>query len=105
MHGHPQVEAFRQAAELMRAERYWHRNDDDEIEFLRALAGVVSEVAYHLDAYQAMDPDGLAAYVCAARLRPWAGTVSAELLLVTAVDNVIERRIATVSAARNTGGQ
>ncbi len=27
---HPQANAFHQAAELMRNERYWHRNCDEE---------------------------------------------------------------------------
>lgn len=105
MHEHPQVNAFRRAAEIMRSERYWQRGEDDDVEFLRALADVVAEISYHLDAVQALDVDGLAAYVCAARLKPWAGKVNAELMLMTAVGSAIERRIAMTSAPRNTGVQ
>lgn len=105
MHEHPQVKAFRQAAEVMRNERYWQRGEDDDVEFLHALADVVAEISYHLDAVQALDVDGLAAYVCAARLKPWAGKVNAELMLMTAVGSAIERRIAMTRTSRNTGVQ
>lgn len=53
MSEHPQVTAVRQAAGLLRQERYWACSNTEELEFLR-------EVAYHLDAMQALD--GLAAY-------------------------------------------
>ncbi|NVM96134.1 hypothetical protein [Arthrobacter wenxiniae] len=105
MDEHPQVKAFRRAAAMMSMERYWRRSDEDEIQFLRALAEVTREVSYHLDAARALDIDGLAAYVCAAGLRPWAGSVNAELVLMTAVDDALERRIAMASASRNTGVQ
>ncbi|NVM97753.1 hypothetical protein [Arthrobacter sp. SDTb3-6] len=105
MGNHPQVEAFCEAAELMRRERYWRRNENDEIDFLRALVNVVREVAYHLDAVRALDIDGVAAYIAAAGLGPWAGNVNAELVLMTAVDHALERRLAMTSASRNTGVQ
>lgn len=103
MHDHPQITAFRLAAELMRDQRYWRRNDDDEIDFLRVLGDVVKEVSYHLDAVRALNLDGLAAYCLAAGLHPWGGNANAELVLMTGVDTALEQRIATVSAARNTG--
>ena len=103
MHDHPQVAAFHQAAELMRDQRHWCRNDDDEIDFRRALADVVREASYHLDAVEALNPDGMAAYCRTAGLEPWGGNVNAELVLMTAVQAAIERCIATGSLARNTG--
>lgn len=102
-HDHPQIAAFSQAAELIRDQRYWCRNDDDEINFLQALADVVREVSYHLDAVQALSFDGMAAYCNAAGLHPWGGNANAEFILMTAVDAAIEQRIATATTARNTG--
>lgn len=103
MHDHPQVAAFNQAAELMRDQRYWCRNDDDEISFFQALADVVREISYHLDAVQALNLDGMAAYCNAAGLQPGGGDANAEFILMTAVDALIEQRIATATTARNTG--
>lgn len=103
MRDHPQIAAFRQAAELMRDQRYLCRNDDDEISFLQALADVVREISYHLDAVQALSLHGMAAYCNAAGLQPWGGNANAELILMTAVDAAIEQRIATAATARNTG--
>lgn len=103
MHDHPQVAAFRQAAALMRDQRYWCRNEDEETNFLQALAEVVREVTYHLDAVQALNFDGMAAYCNAAGLQAWGGNANAEFILMTAVDAAIEQRIATATRARNTG--
>ena len=103
MDDHPQVAAFRQAAELMRDQRYWCRNDGNEINFLQALADLVREVSYHLDAVQALNFHGMAAYCNAAGLQPWGGHANAELILMTAVDAAIEQHIATATTARNTG--
>ena len=103
MNDHPQVAALRQAAELMRDQRYCCGNDDSEIDFLRALADVVREVSYQLDAIQALNLEGLAAYCQMAGLQPWGGNANAELILMTAVDAAVEMRIATVPTAGNTG--
>ncbi|MBG0740675.1 hypothetical protein IV500_14945 [Paeniglutamicibacter antarcticus] len=102
---HPQANAFHHAAELMRNERYWHRNGDEDAEFLRALMDVLKEVSYHLDAIQVLDPAGLSAYGAAAGITifPGVGKVDAKLILMTAADNVLERLIATGTTARNTG--
>ena len=102
MSEHPQVVAFRQAAGLLRDQRYWRRSDDDEIDFLRALADVVREVSFHLDAVEALDLEWLREYCRTAGLRSLSGRANAELVLMAAVDAVLERRLATASAARNT---
>lgn len=103
MHDHPQVAAFSQAAELIRDQRYRCSNDDDEINFLQALADVARELSYHLDAVQALNFEGMAAYFKAAGLHPWGGNANAEFILMTAVYAAIEQHIATASRARNTG--
>ncbi|AIY02953.1 hypothetical protein ART_3354 [Arthrobacter sp. PAMC 25486] len=103
MFEHPQIIVFRQAADLLRDERYWARNADEELEFLRTFMPLLREVAYHLDAMQALDPAGLAAYEHAAAPNACIGHGCAELLLMTALDSAIDRFLATGTTARNTG--
>lgn len=103
MFEHPQVIVFRQAADLLRDERYWARNAVEELEFLRTFMPLLREVAYHLDAMQALDPLGLAAYDHAAGTDACIGQGRAESLLMTALDNTIDRFLATGTTARNTG--
>lgn len=100
---HPQIAAFRQAAGLLRGERYWARNEDEELDLLRAFMPLLREVSYHLDVMQALDPEGLAAYERATGTDACFGRGSAELLLLTALDRAIERFLATGTSARNTG--
>ncbi len=102
---HPQIEAFQQAADLMRKERYWQRNPKEEVEFLRALTEVLTEVCYHLDSCRILDPAGLTAYrsVTGAPALPEMFGISAELVLVAALDNAISHRVAGGATARNTG--
>lgn len=103
MFEHPQIIVFRQAADLLRNERYWVRNADEELEFLRTFMPLLREVAYHLDAMQALDPVGLAAYEYAAGTDACIGHGHAESLLMTALDSAIDRFLATGTIARNTG--
>ncbi len=102
---HPQIRAFRCAAALMREERYWCRNRDEDVEFVRALTDVLKEVSSHLDAIQALDCAGLLAYGNAAKtmVRPGAANLNAEMVLMTAADNALERLLATGPTGRNTG--
>ena len=102
---HPQVEAFLQAAALMRRERYWRRNDLEEDEFLHALMEVMTEVCYHLDSCHLLSANGLNAYrdaVGAPKL-PGMVRVSSGLVLLAAVDEAASRLVAPGTAARNTG--
>lgn len=103
MSEHPQIAAFRQAAGLLRCERYWARNEDEELELLRTFLPLLTEVSYHLDAMQVLDPEGLTAYEYATGTDACFGRGSAELLLMTALDGTIERFLATGTTARNTG--
>ncbi|WP_026554317.1 hypothetical protein [Arthrobacter sp. 35W] len=105
MNEHPQIEAFRQAAALMKAERYWRRNSEDDIAFLQALAEVATEVCYHLDSCHVLSSAGLAAYQSAvgARRVPGLDEANAELVLMTALDEAVRRRVAAASPSRNTG--
>lgn len=102
---HPQMEAFRHAAALMRGERYWRRSDPEEEEFLRALMEVLTEACYHLDSCHLLSANGLNAYrdaVGALSLGGMAG-VSSGLVLLTAVDEAVCRLVALGTPARNTG--
>lgn len=103
MSEHPQLAAVRQAAGLLRDQRYWARNEDEELELLRTFMTLLREVSYHLDAMQALDPEGMAAYERATGTDTSFGRGSAELLLMTALDSTIERFLATGTSARNTG--
>lgn len=103
MFGHPQLTVFRQAADMLRDERYWARTADEELEFLRTFMPLLREISYHLDAMQALDPAGLAAYEHAAGTSACIGNGRAELLLMTALDSAIDRFLATGTTARNTG--
>jgi hypothetical protein len=103
MFEHPQIILFRQAADLLRDERYWARNAVEELDFLREFMPLLREVAYHLDAMQALDPVGLAAYEYAAGTDTCIGHGNAESLLMTALDSEIDRFLATGTIARNTG--
>ncbi len=105
MSEHPQIAAFRLAADLLHDERYWARSNEEELEFLRAFMPLLRDVSYHLDAIQALEPGGMAAYERAAGIEGCIGHGSAELLLMTALDRSIERLLATGTTARNTGGR
>ena len=52
MDDHPQIKAFLDAAEMLRGERYWGCDSKEEqIELLRALKDVLTEVCFQLDAH------------------------------------------------------
>ncbi|MDJ0318405.1 hypothetical protein [Arthrobacter antibioticus] len=103
MSEHPQIAAFHRAAGILYDERYWARNEAEELEFLRTFMPLLREVSYHLDAMQALEPPGLAAYERTAGIEGGIGHGSAELLLMAALDRAIERLLATGTTARNTG--
>lgn len=102
MSEHPQISAFNRAAGLLHEERYWARNEAEDLEFLRSFMPLLREVSYHLDVMQVLEPTGLAAYERATGIGECIGHGRAELLLMTALDRAIERLLATGTTARNT---
>lgn len=58
MQDHPQINAFAEAASILRAERYWEYGSMAEhVEFLRALGDVLTEVCYHMDVNRVLPMD------------------------------------------------
>ncbi|WP_207346045.1 hypothetical protein [Arthrobacter sp. E3] len=45
MSKHPQIAAFRRAAGLLHGERYWERNEAEELEFPRTFMPLLREVS------------------------------------------------------------
>lgn len=105
MNGHPQVNAFVQAAECMRENRYWARNVQEQLEFLGALRDVMIEVCFHLDRNHVLDPRGLAAFAASDGTQQIASWVapSAESVLLPWLDAAIQRSLAVVDSKDNTG--
>lgn len=104
MQDHPQIKVFRDAASMLRAERYWdYGSTYERVEFLRALAEVVTEVCYHLDVNGVLLDVGQG--VVAPDVRTLRVQSSAELLLMTCLDRRIEQLIAVPSDSRNTGAE
>ena len=89
---HPQVQAFKEAAEAMKSERYWkHENTEDERAFLQAFSEVLTEVAFQLNHHKILDQTGLEAYRTVAPLSmPSFAETSAEVILLGALQNRIE---------------
>ncbi|MCY0903602.1 hypothetical protein [Arthrobacter sp. H14-L1] len=98
MNEHPQIEAFLEAAANMRDHRYWVRNQQEQLAFLGALRDVMTEVCFHLDRNQVLDPTGLMAFATTAGVQsgaPWL-EASAESVLLPCIDEVIQRYLAAL---------
>lgn len=55
---HPQIKAFAEAALILRADRYWQScSTGEQVEFLRALGDVLTEVCYQLDVNDVVPAD------------------------------------------------
>ena len=107
MNEHPQVEAFLHAAASMRENRYWARSPREQLAFLGALRDVMTEVCFHIDRNHVLDSRGLAAFavaVGAPRGVPWLGA-TAETVLLSDIDDAIQRCLAAVESTDNTGGE
>ncbi len=103
---HPQIEAFLQAAASMRDNRYWARNRQEQLAFLGVLRDVITEVCFHLDHNQVLDPTGLTAFATVAGIQsgvPWLDA-SAESALLPCIDDAIQRYLAALETTDNTGG-
>ncbi len=106
MQDHPQIEAFNEAASMLRTERYWdHWATDERVEFLRALGDVLTEVCYHLDANEVLPLELLRMVegLLGPATRGLPVHPSAGLLLMTCLDRRIEQLIAAPDDSRNTG--
>jgi hypothetical protein len=105
MQEHPQITAFRQAAGLLRAERYWQYNSrEEQLEVLRALREVLAEVCFQLDSHQVLPQAVLR--MCKELAAPVIRDVpippSAGYVLVAYLDGRIEELIAESNDSRNT---
>ena len=90
---HPQIQAFQEAASVMKNERYWSydENGTDERAFLGALGEVLTEVAFQLDRHKILDKAGLEAYRKVAPVSmPSFVETSAEVVLLGALQRRIE---------------
>ncbi len=106
MNEHPQIEAFLQAAASMRDNRYWTRSEQEQLAFLGVLREVMTEVCFHLDRNQVLDPTGLTAFATTAGIQsgaPWL-EASAESVLLPCIDAAIQRHLAALQTTDNTGG-
>ena len=91
---HPQTAVFLRGAEILKAERYWSPSEivEERVEFLRALAAVTTEVAFHLNRHDILDPAGVEAYRRAAGVETSAFIPSsAEMILLGALQHAIDR--------------
>ncbi|WP_354253539.1 hypothetical protein [Arthrobacter sp. UYEF21] len=108
MQDHPQIRAFSEAAQSLRAERYWRYASTEELaEFLRALGDVLTEVSYQLDANAVLPPAVLEVWQAMAvpvirnlPLPPSAGTV-----LMSYLECRIDGLIAAQGDSGNTGAE
>lgn len=101
-----QIRVFREAAAALKEERYWyHESVEVEVEFLRAVGGILTEICFHLDANDVLPLAGLKAFQDAAgwSVVRTAVKLSAELMLMTALDCKIEELIARAPVPRDTG--
>lgn len=108
MHDHPQIKAFADAASKLRAERYWqYCSIGEQVEFLRALGDVLTEVCYHLDVNDVLPAELLE--VCQALAAPGTRILpvrpSVGLVLISCLDRRIEQLIADPYDSRNTGAE
>lgn len=100
MQDHPQIKAFKEAATMLRAERYWdYGTKHERVEFLRAVGDVLREVCYHLDVNDFL-PMEILDVGQESPVKPPAGR-----LLMTYLDRRIEQLIAAPDDARNTGAE
>jgi hypothetical protein len=108
MQDHPQITAFREAARILGADRYWHHDSPEErVELLRALRDVLTEVCFQLDAHRVLPRAVL--QICqdlaAPGIRDVPAAPSAGFLLVSYLDARIEQLIADSNDSGNTGAE
>ncbi|WP_157365081.1 hypothetical protein [Arthrobacter sp. QXT-31] len=108
MQDHPQITAFREAARILAADRYWHHGSTGEqVEVLRALRDVLTEVCFQLDAHRVLPRAVL--QICqdlaAPGIRDVPAPPSAGFVLVSYLDARIEQLIADSNDSGNTGAE
>ncbi|WP_136017861.1 hypothetical protein [Arthrobacter silvisoli] len=102
---HPQIKTFAEAALALRSERYWqYRSKGEQVEFLRALSELLTEVCYHLDHNDVLPFELLRACqdFAAPSLRHLPSQPSAEAVLMSCLDRRIEQLIAEQNESGNT---
>jgi hypothetical protein len=108
MDDHPQVKAFRDAAGVLRAERYWgFDSKEEQTELLRALKDVLTEVCFHLDAHRVL-PQAVRRMwqaMAAPGIQGLPVHPSAGLVLMSYLDGRIEQLIAESNDSGNTGAE
>lgn len=108
MQEHPQIAAFREAARILGADRYWHHDSlGEQVELLRALRDVLTEVCFQLDVHRVL-PEALL-QICQNLAGPGVRDVpaapSAGFVLVSYLDARIDQLIADSNDSGNTGAQ
>ncbi|MFE5835814.1 hypothetical protein [Arthrobacter sp. NPDC056493] len=108
MQDHPQITAFREAARILGADRYWHHGSTGEqVELLRALRDVLTEVCFQVDAHRVLPRAVL--QICqdlaAPGIRDVPAPPSAGFVLVSYLDARIEQLIADSNGSGNTGAE
>ncbi|MDP9694496.1 UNVERIFIED_ORG: hypothetical protein J2X79_002055 [Arthrobacter globiformis] len=108
MDDHRQIKAFLDAAEMLRAERYWHYGaQGEQTDFLRALREVLTEVCFHLDAHAVLPQAVLRTWkeLPSPGIRGLTVRPSSGLVLISYLDLRIEQLIAESNDSGNTGAE
>ncbi|MGP4994629.1 hypothetical protein [Glutamicibacter ardleyensis] len=87
----PQIKVFVESAKAMKAERYFSQDSkENQRDFLYALQEVVGEVAYHLDRLGILEKPAMDAYLEKTNVKVPGFPASAELVLITAIEERIQ---------------
>jgi hypothetical protein len=108
MDDHPQIKAFLDAAEMLRAERYWGCDSKEgQTALLRALKDVLTEVCFHLDAHAVLPQAVLSTWkeLASPGIRGLPVRPSSGLVLISYLDGRIEQLIAGSNDSGNTGAE
>ena len=108
MHDHPQITAFLEAARILHADRYWQCGSlGEQVELLRALRDVLTEVCFQLDVHRVLPQAVL--QICQDLAGPGIRDVpaapSAGFVLMSYLDARIEHLIADSNDSGNTGAE
>jgi hypothetical protein len=108
MQDHPQITAFLEAARILHADRYWRCGSlGEQVELLRALRDVLTEVCFQLDVHRVLPQAVL--QICQDLAGPGIRDVpaapSAGFVLVSYLDARIEQLIADSNESGNTGAE
>jgi len=108
MQDHPRITAFLEAARILHPDRYWRCGSlGEQVELLRALRDVLTEVCFQLDVHRVLPQAVL--QICQDLAGPGIRDVpaapSAGFVLVSYLDARIEQLIADSNDSGNTGAE